>query len=338
MDVQITDASLPKNRVYEAAVFYFPHRPSPLIRVIVTLAAAIMTFFAPAAGAGAGGAATGLPIVSSLADARIGSLLLRDGEQYVEAPRLATDIDITVSGPTSRARVTQIFNNPTAAWVEASCSAGVPATTRRIEEKMTAVPPTPKPSSRWRPSRLSLATAATFALAGLWLIADAFYIHAKAALAQVLLDRAFTAEIASGTVIKPWSWADTWPVARIEVRRLGAHAIVLAGGSGQALAFGPGHLERTPDAGEPGTAVYAAHRDTHFAFLSQIEGGDEIVVTRRDATIARFRVTHTQVVRWDASGIDPAAPGRHLALVTCWPLDSAMPGPLRYVVHADLAD
>jgi Ca-activated chloride channel homolog len=46
-------------------------------------------------------------------------LLLRDGEQYVEAPRLATDIDITVSGPTSRARVTQIFNNPTGNWLEA---------------------------------------------------------------------------------------------------------------------------------------------------------------------------------------------------------------------------
>jgi sortase A len=43
-----------------------------------------------------------------------------------------------------------------------------------------------------------------------------------------------------------------------------------------------------------------------------------------------------EVVRWDSSGIDPAAPGRHLALATCWPLDSAMPGLLRYVVYADL--
>src|SRR5260370_39322763 len=75
---------------------------------------AIVAFLAPAAGARAG-----LPAVASLADARIGSLLLRDGEQYVEAPRLATDIDITISGPTLRARVTQIFNNPTKNWVEA---------------------------------------------------------------------------------------------------------------------------------------------------------------------------------------------------------------------------
>jgi sortase A len=157
-------------------------------------------------------------------------------------------------------------------------------------------------------------------------------------LAQVLLERAFAAEIASGTVVKPWSWADTWPVARIAVPRLNAHAIVLAGGSGQALAFGPGHLERTPDAGDPGTAVYAAHRDTHFAFLGQVEAGDEIVVTGRGGTTSRFRVTHTAVVRWDSSGIDPAAPGRHLVLATCWPLDSALPGPLRLVVYADLAD
>ena len=174
------------------------------------------------------------------------------------------------------------------------------------------------------------------ALGGLILFGQGAYIHAKARLAQVLLERAFNETIATGHPTKPWSWADTWPVARIEVPRLAAHAIVLAGGSGQALAFGPGHLERTPEAGEPGTAVYAAHRDTHFAFLRQVEAGDEIIVTRRDGATARFRATHMEVVRWDSSGIDPAAPGRHLALVTCWPLDSAIPGPLRYVVYADL--
>jgi sortase A len=203
---------------------------------------------------------------------------------------------------------------------------------------MTAVPPTSTRSFRWRPSRLSPSTAAIFALTGLWLIGDALYIHAKAALAQVLLERAFAAEISTGVVVKPWSWADTWPVARIEVPRLAASAIALAGGTGQSLAFGPGHVERTPEPGEVGTAVYAAHRDTHFAFLGQVETGDDIVVTRRDGATARFRVTHTQVVRWDSSGIDPAAPGAHLALATCWPLASALPGPLRYVVHADLVE
>jgi sortase A len=201
---------------------------------------------------------------------------------------------------------------------------------------MTAIPPTPLPSSWRRPPRLSSAVAAALALAGLWLTGSGLYIHAKAALAQILLSRAFAAELASGGLVKPWSWADTWPVARVEVPRFGASAIVLAGSSGQALAFGPGHLERTPEAGEPGIAVYAAHRDTHFAFLGRVAPGDAIIVTRRDGTVVRFRVTRAEVVGWDASGIDPDAPGRRLALVTCWPLDSALPGPLRYVVHADL--
>jgi Ca-activated chloride channel homolog len=119
MDVPITHASLSKNRAHDGAPLSYSHRPSLLTRIVVTAAMAIVTFLAPAAGARAGRTTTGLPVVASLADARIGSLLLRDGEQYVEAPRLATDIDITVSGPTLRARVTQIFNNPSKNWVEA---------------------------------------------------------------------------------------------------------------------------------------------------------------------------------------------------------------------------
>ena len=107
------------------------------------------------------------------------------------------------------------------------------------------------------------ALALVLALAGLVLFGQGAYIHAKALLAQVLLERAFEKTIATGRETKPWSWADTWPVARIEVKRLHASTIVLAGSSGQALAFGPGHVERTPDAGERGIAVYSAHRDTH---------------------------------------------------------------------------
>lgn len=48
-----------------------------------------------------------------------GSLLLRNGNEYVEAPRLGADYDLTVSGPTIRGRVTQIFHNNTQNWVEA---------------------------------------------------------------------------------------------------------------------------------------------------------------------------------------------------------------------------
>jgi sortase A len=174
------------------------------------------------------------------------------------------------------------------------------------------------------------------ALIGLILFGQGAYIHAKALVAQVLLERAFQKTIATGHETKPWSWADTWPVARIEVKRIHARAIALDGSSGQALAFGPGHVERTPDAGERGVAVYSAHRDTHFAFLKNVVVGDEINVTRSDGKQFHYRVNATSVVRFDASGIDPLADGYQLVLSTCWPFEALTPGPERYLVHATM--
>jgi sortase A len=176
------------------------------------------------------------------------------------------------------------------------------------------------------------------ALAGLILLGQGAYIHANALLAQVLLERAFNATLATGHPTKPWSWADTWPVARIEVKRIHASAIVLSGSSGQALAFGPGHVELTPNAGERGVAVYSAHRDTHFAFLKNVAVGDEIDITRNDGRTFSYRADATSIVRFDASGIDPLADGHQLVLSTCWPFDALTPGPDRYLLHATMIE
>jgi len=187
-------------------------------------------------------------------------------------------------------------------------------------------------------ARVALAVAFILALTGLALIGQGVWIHAKALLAQVLLERAFVETVATGHHVKPWPWADTWPVARISVKRLAESAIVLAGSSGQALAFGPGHVEWTPEAGERGVAVYSAHRDTHFRFLQDVAIGDEIAVTRSDGATFHYRVEGTSVVRFDESGIDPLANGRALVLSTCWPFGGVTPGPLRYLVHATLIE
>ena len=180
--------------------------------------------------------------------------------------------------------------------------------------------------------------AIVLALTGLVLFGEGVYIHAKALLAQVLLQRAFAETIETGHATKPWSWADTWPVARIEIKRLDARVIVLAGSSGQALAFGPGHVELTPDAGERGVAVYSAHRDTHFRFLKDVAIGDEIAVTRSDGKVFRFRADTSSVVRFDAPGIDPLSNGYELVLSPCWPFDAVTPGPLRYLLHATMIE
>jgi sortase A len=180
------------------------------------------------------------------------------------------------------------------------------------------------------------AAAALLLTVGLGLTAQGAWIPAKAALAQVLLERAFAETVSTKKPARPWPWADTVPVARLTLA--GQSFIALAGSSGQALAFGPGHVEGTPQAGDPGTAVYAAHRDTQFAVLGRMKPGDPITVTRADGRMTRFRVTASRVAPWDASEIDADIPGRRLVLSTCWPLDAVTHGPLRLIVEADSAD
>jgi Ca-activated chloride channel family protein len=61
------------------------------------------------------------PAALKASDARSGTLLLKsDDDGTTEAIRLGIDVDLTVSGPTVRAGVTQIFKNPTQNWVEAT--------------------------------------------------------------------------------------------------------------------------------------------------------------------------------------------------------------------------
>jgi len=57
---------------------------------------------------------------ATLDDAGTGTLLFKASDigKFVEAPRIATDFDIQVSGPVIRTRLTQQFQNPTDGWVE----------------------------------------------------------------------------------------------------------------------------------------------------------------------------------------------------------------------------
>ena len=172
------------------------------------------------------------------------------------------------------------------------------------------------------------------AVAGFSLVGQGLYIKAKAVLAQVLLERAWSRALAGETAPKAWPWADTWPVAKITLPRIKQKSIVLNNASGEAMAFGPGLVAGTPMPGRPGTSVISGHRDTHFEFLRNVRRGDTIEVTTRTSKRLTYKVDYMEVVDASASGIEPNAPGEKLALVTCWPFDDKNPGPLRYVVYA----
>jgi sortase A len=184
----------------------------------------------------------------------------------------------------------------------------------------------------------ALGLAGLLVALGGWQVGAAGWIHAKAWLAQALLETAWQRTLATGAPAKPWPWADTWPVARLAAPAHGAELIVLAGGNGRTLAFAPGHLDGSPLPGRPGTSVIGGHRDTHFRFLERVRRGDELVVDD-DAGVHRFRVTETRIVDSRTARIEPAGTRPALALVTCYPFDAIVPGgPLRYVVLAIAED
>lgn len=196
-----------------------------------------------------------------------------------------------------------------------------------------------KPPARFRVftlGRAGLIAALCCTLAGTALIGDGLYIKAKASLAQVLLDRAWTRTLTGETPAKPWTWADTWPVAKLAVPRLNASNIVLGGTSGEAMAFGPG-LMAGPAPGAPGLAIISAHRDTHFQFLKHIEIGDTVNITNSDGTAHTFTISETRIVEAGASGLYQTSATAQIALVTCWPFDAIRQGTKRFVALGDIA-
>ncbi len=171
---------------------------------------------------------------------------------------------------------------------------------------------------------------------GLWQVGEGGYIYAKAQLAQKLILDAWEEGIANHQPVKPWSWADTWPVARLVVPRLGVDQIVLAGDNGRALAFGPGHRFGTPLPGEFGNSLVAGHRDTHFNFLKNLRIDDTILVQDQAGVVHQYIINAYEVV--DESMPVEEVSEQQLTLVTCYPFDTIAPGgPLRYVVSATIA-
>ncbi len=164
-------------------------------------------------------------------------------------------------------------------------------------------------------------------------IGQGLYIKAKAEVAQILLERAWQRTLTNGQPHKAWPWADAWPVAKLEVPTLGKSQIVLSNASGEALAFGPGHLLGSPLPGAGGTSVIAGHRDTHFSFLRDLKRDDTVTLTTSDGVTLRYSVGGIEIADARHTQIDPGAQ-MGIALVTCYPFDETARGPLRYIVFA----
>ncbi len=172
--------------------------------------------------------------------------------------------------------------------------------------------------------------------AGVWIKGG--YIYLKAELGQYLISQAWKQSLVVGQKHKPWFWADTWPVAQLEIPSQAITRIVLAGDHGQTLAFGPGHTTASAQPGEDGVVLISGHRDTHFRFLQYLRDGEEIILQNWEGEHTVYRVNGRQVVDEDAL-IVPNNNVQSLMLVTCWPFDSSSLNPKhRFIIHAQLVD
>jgi sortase A len=135
----------------------------------------------------------------------------------------------------------------------------------------------------------------------------------------------------------PWPWADTWPVARLSAKSGEIDLIVLAGGSGRTLAFGPGHLSASALPGESGNSVIAGHRDTHFSFLRDVEIGESILIEKIGGRRHLYKVIGIDVVDSRRGSLLLDTEAAILSLVTCYPFDALEAGgPMRYIVTAKM--
>jgi sortase A len=176
---------------------------------------------------------------------------------------------------------------------------------------------------------------------GLACFAEASWIRGKAFVAQLLIARAWGQAQNGVPAPKPWPWADTTPIAKLE---LPLHApgnearelMVLDGASGRNLAFGPTHDPASVRPGMRGNSVIEGHRDTHFRALEQVRVGDRVRIQGVERRWVSFVVVDVRAVdsRRFRIALDADAP--RLTLVTCYPFDAIVPGgPLRWVVTAD---
>ena len=122
-------------------------------------------------------------------------------------------------------------------------------------------------------------------------------------------------------------------VGRLRIPRLHLSAMVRQGTGSQTLDVSVGHIPGTALPGEPGNVAVAAHRDTLFRGLRDIERGDLVQFETTHGSYF-YRVNQTQIVSPQDVWVLKAAAYPELTMVTCYPFDYIGAAPNRFIVKA----
>ncbi len=165
------------------------------------------------------------------------------------------------------------------------------------------------------------------------LVGYGLYFSARAALTEILLQRAFAATGDDEVVPRPWLWAETRPVAGLAASRHDVSLLIVEGGNGRSLALGPRHVRGTAMPGQYGHSVVIGNV-SQFSFLQHLRIGELIDIERPGGAIKPYIVVEKKVVDLGRNKIKIEPQADILSLVAPYPLNGPADRVLRYVVTA----
>ena len=172
-------------------------------------------------------------------------------------------------------------------------------------------------------------------LAGCIFCIHASWLPTKAWLSQTLISHSWQLSKGQISTIKPWPWADTFPIAELSFNRLNKQVVVLNGGDPTTLAFSPGAIAPFNQVNGVTPFVVAGHRDSHFSFLEDVQMNDVISLTNKQGINQLYQVVSIEIVDGNAGNLTLAADDPSLVLITCYPFNKSKKDKNeRYVITA----
>jgi sortase A len=124
-------------------------------------------------------------------------------------------------------------------------------------------------------------------------------------------------------------------IGRMHIDRMNLDIVLIQGTDTSSLQKGPGHYEKTPFPGQPGTVGVAGHRTTYlapFRHINDLQTGDEIRI-EMPYGVFTYTVTHHKIVDPSDVGIIKPVGYDQLVMTACHPVYSAAQ---RYAVFSKL--
>jgi len=159
-------------------------------------------------------------------------------------------------------------------------------------------------------------------ITGSLLCLHASWLPAKALLSEQLISYSWHQTIDLQQKIKPWPWADTYPIAELSFLRLNKSIVVLNGGDPTTLAFSAGAIAPFNQANSTQPFVVAGHRDSHFSFLDEVFMNDIISLADKHGQSQLYQVEAIDIVDASTGELPVLADDSSLVLITCYPFTS----------------